>query len=138
MCVIYALNAPKEGSELTAARSQILLAARAAKINAFDSIFSDVKDKEGFIKEAEYIKGLGFDGKSLINPNQITLLHKVYAPSEDEIEWALEVVEAAKEAKAKGLGVVSLDGRMVDAPIIARAEWTLARAEASGLLGGRV
>jgi citrate lyase subunit beta/citryl-CoA lyase len=128
----------KEGSELTAARSQILLAARAAKINAFDSIFSDVKDKEGFIKEAEYIKGLGFDGKSLINPNQITLLHKVYAPSEDEIEWALEVIEAAKEAKAKGLGVVSLDGRMVDAPIIARAEWTLARAEASGLLGGRV
>jgi len=127
----------KEGSELTAARSQILLAARAAKINAFDSIFSDVKDKEGFIKEAEYIKGLGFDGKSLINPNQITLLHKVYAPSEDEIEWALEVIEAAKEAKTKGLGVVSLDGRMVDAPIIARAEWTLARAEASGLLGER-
>jgi citrate lyase subunit beta/citryl-CoA lyase len=125
----------KEGGELSAARSQILLAARAAKINAFDSVFSDVKDKKGFIKETEYIKGLGFDGKSLINPNQITLVHKVYAPSQEEIEWALEVLDAAKEAKEKGLGVVSLDGRMVDAPIIARAEWTLARAEASGLLG---
>ena len=127
----------KEGSELMAARSQILLAARAAKINAFDSVFSDVKDKEGFIKEANYVKGLGFDGKSLINPNQITLLHKVYAPKQKEIDWALEVIEAAEEAKAKGLGVVSLDGRMVDAPIIARAESTLELAKASGLLGDK-
>lgn len=125
----------KGGAELMAARSQILLAARAAKIDAFDSIFSDVKDKEGFIKEAEYIKGLGFDGKSLINPNQITVIHKVFAPTNKEISWALEVVEAAEEAERQGLGVVSLDGRMVDAPIVARAEWTLALAKASGLLG---
>ena len=56
-----------------AARSQILLAARAAKIHAFDSVFSDVKDKEGFLSEVTYIKGLGFDGKSLVNPNQISV-----------------------------------------------------------------
>lgn len=125
----------EDGSELMVARSQILLAARAAKINAFDSIYSDVRDKEGFIKEAEYIKGLGFDGKSLINPNQITLLHRVFAPTQKQINWALEVMEAAQEAKEKNLGVISLDGRMIDAPFIARAEWTLALAEASGLLG---
>ncbi|WP_331774277.1 aldolase/citrate lyase family protein [Sulfurospirillum sp. 1612] len=126
----------KSGSELVAARAQILLAARAAKINAFDSVFSDVKDKEGFIHEAEYIKGLGFDGKSLINPNQISILHKVFAPSKKDVEWALDVIEAAKDAKENNLGVVSIDGKMVDAPVILRAEWTLELAKASGMLGG--
>jgi len=125
----------KQGSELTAARAQILLAARAAKINAFDSVFSDVRDKEGFIAEVKYIKGLGFDGKSLINPNQISTLHSLYAPSKDEIEWAQEVLEAAEDAKAQGLGVVSIDGRMVDAPVIARANFTIELARASGLMG---
>ncbi len=124
----------KEGAELMAARSQILLAARAAKIHAFDSIFSDVKDKVGFLAEVKYIRGLGFDGKSLVNPNQISALHDAYAPSQVDVDWALEVIEAAKEAEEKGLGVVSLDGRMVDAPIIARAEWTLELAVASGMV----
>ena len=125
----------KEGTELSAARNQILLAARAAKIGAFDSVFSDVKDKEGFVHEAQYIKGLGFDGKSLINPNQIPWLHKVFEPSKKEVDWAIEVCEAAKDAKEKGLGVVSLDGKMVDAPVVLRAEWILDLARASGVLG---
>lgn len=125
----------KEGSELMAARNQILLAARAAKIGAFDSVFSDVKDKEGFMYEVAYIKGLGFDGKSLINPNQIPLLHKEFAPSQKNINWALEVLEAAKDAKERGLGVISLDGKMVDAPVILRAEWILDLAYASGVMG---
>lgn len=124
----------KQGAELMAARSQILLAARAAKIHAFDSVFSDVKDKEGFLAEVTYIKGLGFDGKSLVNPNQISVLHDVYAPLSEDIDWALEVIEASKEAEEKGLGVVSLDGKMVDAPIIARAQWTLDLAKASGMV----
>lgn len=123
----------KGGAELAAARSQILLAARAAKIHAFDSIFSDVKDKEGFLAEVNYIKGLGFDGKSLVNPNQISVLHDAFAPSKKEVEWAQEVIEAAQDAEEKGLGVVSLDGRMVDAPIIARAQRTLELARASGM-----
>ena len=125
----------KAGHELSAARSQILLAARAAKIQAFDSVFSDVRDKEGFIEEVKKIKNLGFDGKSLVNPNQIYLLHHIYAPSQEEIEWALEVVEAAEYAKRNGLGVISIDGRMVDAPVIARAEFTLKLARISGLMG---
>jgi len=120
---------------LSAARSQILLAARAAKIQAFDSVFSDVRDKEGFIEEVKKIKNLGFDGKSLVNPNQIYLLHHIYAPSQEEIEWALEVVEAAEYGKRNGLGVISIDGRMVDAPVIARAEFTLNLARISGLIG---
>ena len=126
----------KGGSELMAARSQILLAARAAKIHAFDSVFSDVKDKAGFIKEAKYIKDLGFDGKSLINPNQISILHKIFAPTNKDVEWALDVIEASENARENGLGVVSIDGKMVDAPIIARAKWTLKLAKASGMLGG--
>ena len=125
----------KEGSELMAARNQILLAARAAKISAFDSVYSDVRDKEGFMHEVHYIKGLGFDGKSLINPNQIPWLHKAFEPTSKEIKWALEVIEAAEDAKQRGLGVVSLDGKMVDAPIIARAQWVINLARASGVLG---
>ena len=125
----------KEGNELTAARAQILLAARAAKIQAFDSVFADVRDKEGFIAEAKKIKALGFDGKSLVNPNQISILHDIYAPTKKEIDWAFEVIEAAEHAKKNGLGVVSIDGRMVDAPIIARAEFTIDLARKSGLVG---
>jgi len=125
----------KEGHELMAARNQILLAARAAKIGAFDSVFSDVKDKEGFMHEVDLIKGLGFDGKSLINPNQIPWLHSAFAPSQKNINWAIEVIEAAKDAKARGLGVISLDGKMVDAPVILRAEWIIDLAKASGVLG---
>ncbi len=124
----------KGGAELMMARSQILLAARAAKIQAFDSVFSDVNDMEGFRKETEYIKGLGFDGKSLINPNQIFHVHEIFAPSKKEVLWAVEVLEAAKEAEAMGLGVVSLNGRMVDAPIIARAKDMMTLAKASGVL----
>jgi citrate lyase subunit beta/citryl-CoA lyase len=125
----------KEGNELTAARAQILLAARSAKIQAFDSVFADVRDKEGFIAEVKKIKALGFDGKSLVNPNQISILHDIFAPKKEEIEWALEVLEAAEHAKKNGLGVVSIDGRMVDAPIIARAEYTIDLAKKSGLIG---
>ena len=80
----------KEGLELMAARNQILLAARAAKIGAFDSVFSDVKDKEGFMHEVEYIKGLGFDGKSLINPTQIPWLHKAFEPRQKDINCPMK------------------------------------------------
>ncbi len=125
----------KEGTELAAARAQILLAARAAKIQAFDSVFSDVRDKEGFVSEVKKIKNLGFDGKSLVNPNQIYMLHDIYAPTQKEIDWAFEVIEAAEHAKKNGLGVISIDGRMVDAPIIARAERTIYLARTSGMIG---
>ncbi len=117
------------GIALLFARCSILQAARAAGIMAFDTVYSDANNEEGFLREAEHIKQLGFDGKSLINPRQIDLLHNVFAPTQKEVDHAIAVIEAAEEAAAKGLGVVSLNGKMVDGPIIERARWTLQRAE---------
>lgn len=110
------------GVELLYARSQLLNAARAAGIAALDTVFSDVDDVAGFCKEVKLIKQLGFDGKSVINPRQIPLVHAIYKPTEDEIDHATAVIGAIKEAESKGLGVISLKGRMIDKPIVERAE----------------
>ncbi|MDN3683014.1 citrate (pro-3S)-lyase subunit beta [Vibrio tapetis subsp. quintayensis] len=118
-----------EGTELLFARCSILQAARAAGIMAFDTVYSDANNEAGFTREAEHIKSLGFDGKSLINPRQIEIIHNVFAPSQKEVDHAHAVIEAAEEAEEQGSGVVSLNGKMVDAPIIERARWTLERAE---------
>lgn len=126
-------NRSAEGWELFAARSQIILAARAAKLSAFDTVYSDVNNEEGFIKEATLIKQMGFDGKSLINPRQIDILHKIYEPTKKEIYKAINIIEAAKSAEAKGSGVVSLNGKMIDKPVIVRAERVLMLAKASGI-----
>lgn len=118
-----------EGTELLFARCSILQAARAAGIMAFDTVYSDANNEAGFLHEAEHIKSLGFDGKSLINPRQIEIIHNVFAPSQAEVDHAIAVIEAAEEAEEQGMGVVSLNGKMVDAPIIERARWTLKRSE---------
>jgi citrate lyase subunit beta/citryl-CoA lyase len=118
-----------DGTELFYARCAILHAARAAKIDAFDVVFSDVNDDEGFLKEANFAKRLGFNGKSLINPRQIELLHQAYAPTEQELLKAKRIVNAAEEAERQGLGVVSLNGKMVDAPVVLNAQRILALAK---------
>ncbi len=92
-----------------------------------------MNDEAGFLKEVELIKRLGFNGKSLINPRQIELLHNAYAPTEEEVEYARRVVAAAQEGERKGLGVVSLNGKMIDSPIIDHAHRVLQRAQASGV-----
>ncbi|MGL4992349.1 MAG: citrate (pro-3S)-lyase subunit beta [Sarcina sp.] len=122
-----------EGIELLTARSQVLLAARAAKIYAFDTVFSDVNNEEGFINETTLIKQLGFDGKSVINPRQVDPVHKIYTPSTKEINKAINIINASEEAKKRGSGVVSLNGKMIDKPIIARAERTIMFAKAAGV-----
>ena len=122
-----------EGIELLFGRSQILLAARAAGIYAFDTVYSDVNNEEGFENEVRLIKQLGFDGKSVINPRQIGPVHEIYTPSEKEINKSIRVIKAAEEAKKRGSGVVSLDGKMVDKPIIERAQRALMLAEAAGV-----
>ena len=114
-----------EGIELLYARSQILIAARAAGIYALDTVYSDVENEEGFRKEVKLIKQLGFDGKSIINPRQIAPVHEIYAPTEEEVDEALKVVKAIREAEKEGLGVVSLGGKMIDKPIVERAERVL-------------
>lgn len=122
-----------EGTELLFARCSILQAARAANIQAFDTVYSDANNDAGFLKEATHIKQLGFDGKSLINPRQIELLHNLYAPTHAEVENARRVIEAAETAALDGRGVVSLNGKMVDSPVIERARLLLSRAELSGI-----
>lgn len=123
----------QSGEELFLARTRMVVAARAAGIACYDAVHSDVNDEEGFIQQAQLAKRLGFDGKSLINPRQIDLLHHVYAPTEAEVEKSIAIVEAAADAEARGLGVVSLNGKMVDMPIIKRAERTLALAKSCGI-----
>ncbi|MGX2969272.1 citrate (pro-3S)-lyase subunit beta [Ursidibacter sp. B-7004-1] len=118
-----------DGIELLFARCSILQAARAAGIQAFDTVYSNANNEEGFLAEAALIKQLGFDGKSLINPRQIELLHNLFAPTQKEVEQANRIIEAAQEAKKQGLGVVSLNGKMIDAPIIDRAKLVLERAK---------
>ncbi len=122
-----------DGMELLAARTQIVIAARAAGIYALDTVYSDVDNEEGFAREVALIKQLGFDGKSVINPRQIKPVHDIYAPTEKEIERALAVKYAAKEAEERGLGVIALNGKMIDKPIVDRADRVLQLAEAVGL-----
>lgn len=123
-----------DGQELFFARSMILHAARAAGIAAIDTVYSDVNNTEGFQNEVRAIKQLGFDGKSVINPRQIPLVNEIYAPTEKEIQNAKEVIWAIREAESKGLGVISLKGKMVDKPIVERAERVIMLAKAAGLI----
>jgi citrate lyase subunit beta/citryl-CoA lyase len=112
----------KEGTELYFGRNMILLAARAAGIDAIDTVFSDINDEEGFLCEVKLIKQLGFDGKSVINPRQIGPLHQLYAPTDREILHALAITEAMEEAHRNGSGVISLHGKMIDRPVVLRAQ----------------
>lgn len=122
-----------DGMELLGARTQIVIAARAAGINAIDTVYTDVDNEEGFRREVELIKQLGFDGKSVINPRQIDPVNEIFAPTAEEIKKSADIIRAAKEAKERGLGVISLNGKMIDKPIVDRAERALQLAKAAGL-----
>jgi len=120
----------KEGTELFFARSYVALAARAAGTQAIDTVFIDLADKEGLVKDSMLAKQLGFKGKFLIHPSQIEPVNRIFSPSEKEIEYAKKVVQAFKEAEAKGLGAASLEGRMIDIAVYRQAEDLLKLAEA--------
>lgn len=122
-----------EGIELLTARSQLIMAARAAGIYALDTVYTNINDDEGFINEVKQIKQLGFDGKSVIHPRQVSLTHQIYAPTEKQIKNALRVVDAINEAESKGSGVIALDGKMIDGPVVDRAYRVLELAKATGL-----
>lgn len=124
-------NRSKEGTELYFARGMIVNAARAAGIDALDTVFADVDDAEGFEKEVRLIKQMGFDGKSVINPRQIGPVHEIFTPTEKEIEKSIRIIAALKEAEARGSGVVSLNGKMIDRPVVVKAERVLDMARAS-------
>lgn len=123
-----------DGRELEFARNMVLQAARAADVYAFDTVFSNMNDPEGFYRETNYIYELGYDGKSLVNPRQIEMVNKVFNPTKDEIENAMAVQSAIREAKAKGSGVISMNGKMVDKPVVEKANRVIETAKASNLI----
>ncbi|MFA5674709.1 MAG: CoA ester lyase, partial [Thermovirgaceae bacterium] len=114
--------------ELIGPRRMVVLAAHAAGVDALDTVFADITDDAGLRRESEWVKQLGYQGKSVIHPNQIPIIHDVFTPTAKEIEQAKKIVEAAAEAAARGLGAVQVDGKMVDKPVVKRAEFTLQRA----------
>ena len=120
-----------EGSELFFARGSIVVAARAAGIDCIDTVFSDVNNEEALVRETQAIKQLGFDGKSVINPRQIKPVHRVFTPTHEEFVKAQRILAASREAEQRGSGVVALDGKMIDRPVVIRAERTLELAYAS-------
>ncbi|WP_367340240.1 CoA ester lyase [Aminivibrio sp.] len=126
----------KEGRELDDIRAKVIVAARIAGVQALDSVFGDVNDLDGLYAEALRVRLLGFDGKSVIHPRQIPVVHRAFTPSDQEVGFARRVMAAFREASSRGAGVIALDGRMIDAPVVARAEKILALAEAAGCLPG--
>jgi len=126
----------REGREIAYSRSRLVVAARAAGIEVYDTPFTDVNDDEGVRLDAELAKSLGFTGKASISPRHVDLINRIFSPSADEIAYAHEVLAAIAQGKREGKGAVSLRGKMIDAPIVKRAERTLSMAKALGLKGG--
>ena len=123
----------KEGREIEYARTRLVAAARAAGVDVYDTPFTDVNDDEGIWTDTQLAKALGFTGKASISPRHVEVINQVFSPTEKEIDYAYEVMEAIALAAQQGRGVIALRGKMIDAPIVARAKQTIAAAEALGL-----
>lgn len=124
------------GIELAGARQHMIMAARAAGVQCFDTVFTNLDDMEAFEKEVEMIKLMGFDGKSLVNPRQIAVVHRVFTPTPKEIIFAEKVVREIDEKKAQGIGVFTVDGKMIDIAFYDGAKRTIELAKASGVYEG--
>ena len=123
----------KKGLEVFYARNAVLLACRAAGVDALDIVFSDINDEEGLREDAALAKNLGFDGKTVVHPRQIVIVNSSFTPSMKEIKYALRVLDAVEKGKKEGKGAVTLDGGMIDKPMELRALTTLAQAKAAGI-----
>jgi citrate lyase subunit beta/citryl-CoA lyase len=123
-----------EGRESFWARSVVVNAARAAGVQPIDTVFSDVADMEGLLASVLEAKSLGFDGKGCIHPRQIEVIHRGFTPSAAEIDKAKKIVVAFEEAQKRGLSVVSLGSKMIDPPVVKRAQRTVELAVAAGAL----
>jgi len=119
----------KEGKESFWARSMIVNAARAAGIQPLASVFSDMEDETGLRTFVEDSKALGFEGIGCLHPRQVKIAHEMFAPKPEDVEKAKRIVSAFDEAQAKGIGAISVDGKMVDAPIVERARKVLRLAQ---------
>lgn len=130
------LGVPKtrEGTESLFARTRLVNAAHAAHVQANDSVYGDIGDMEGLRQWAERSRALGFEGMGCVHPLQIAVVHEAFAPSQEEIERALKIVDAYESARQRGLGVVSLGSKMIDAPVVQRALKIVERARSMGLI----
>lgn len=124
------------GVELMGARQNMIIAARAAKVQCFDTVFTNLDDMEGFRKEVETIHLMGFDGKSIVNPRQIPVVHEIFTPTQKDIIFAEKVVKEIDEKKEKGIGVFTVDGKMIDIAFYDGAKRTIELAKASGVYKG--
>ena len=123
----------KGGREIEYARTRLVVAARAAGVAVYDTPFTDVNDDEGIEVDAALAKALGFTGKASISPRHVEVINRVFSPTQAEIDYAYEVMDAIRLAKEQGKGAIALRGKMIDAPIVARAEQTIAMAKEMGL-----
>lgn len=124
----------KGGAEIFYARSKIVMAAAAAGIDAMDTVWADIADMEGFRKEVKSTINLGFVGKSCVHPSQVKAVHEMMTPTMNEVEESLKIIEAAKAANIQNGGVITVNGKMVDVPIIFKAEKIVGLAKGAGLI----
>ena len=124
------------GVEFMGARQHMVIAARAAKVQCFDTVWTNLDDMEGFRRETEIIHSMGFDGKSIVNPRQIPIVHEIYTPKEKDVIFAEKVIKEIDTKKAQGIGVFTVDGKMIDIAFYDGAKRTIALAKASGVYKG--
>lgn len=124
------------GLELMGARQNMIIAARAAGVQCFDTVYTNLDDMEGFRHDVETIHLMGFDGKSIINPRQINIVHEIFTPTQKDIIFAEKVVKEIDEKKAQGIGVFTVDGKMIDIAFYDGAKRTIELAKASGVYKG--
>lgn len=124
----------KDGAETLYARQRLVVAAKAAGLQAIDSVYGDVGDLEGLAQWAQRARGMGFEGMGCVHPRQIEVIHKGFAPAQVEIDKALRIVAAYEDAQAKGLGVISLGSKMIDPPVVHRALKLVKQAREMGLV----
>jgi citrate lyase subunit beta/citryl-CoA lyase len=123
----------REGTEVLYAREHVVLAAAAAGVDALDTVYTDIEDTEGMAEETAFALELGYDGKMCIHPAQVPVVNDAFTPAGERVEWARRVLEAAEAAEREGRGVFRVEGEMIDAPLIARAERVRERALAAGV-----
>lgn len=126
------------GVELMGARQHMIMAARAAGVQCWDTVFTNLDAMDVFEEEVKMIKMMGFDGKSLVNPRQIDIVHQIFTPTQKEIIFAEKVVKEIDEKKALGIGVFTVDGKMIDIAFYDGAQRTIALAKASGVYEGEL
>ena len=120
-----------EGTEVLYARERVVTAAAAADVDAVDTVYTDFEDEAGLRAETRFAAGLGYDGKLLVHPAQVPVVHDAFTPDADEVAWARRVLDAREAADADDRGVFAVDGEMIDAPLLARAERVLTYAWAA-------